>query len=712
MHTISRYSGVRSRGSLTLGRFLALLIFGVALAGVPAVAGQTQDTSASAGLLRGDARLRQTLTIRVSRTPLSDLLQRIEKQTGVALAAEGADVADQKVDLFTHEKAVSAAEIMTAITDLLNAEAPPRSFRWARAGQSPNWRYLLVRDVASRQWEAQQATAAEERLFALVRERIAALSKEEFRPESAQRWELPSMRKLLPTLSEAQLTRLCAERYLILPVTELTDAQRVIFRQMADEMFAYLKSRRPALLGGFSPKEGWPQNEPDSDLDVLLLGDAPRYRIEVGIDAPPLGQSEEVCRLVDAEALGRNARRPGQLVLSGGSDPAFALPSRSKWLMGDVLADIAARARVNLIADDYTQDWSQLARYKGAQPLSKWLEAIQGEYGFVVDRTGNFLRLRDSVWWLDRKHEIPTRFLERWAGWLRGTNADRLQMLVEMARLVPYSRHPRILDDRLRVLSDSPELVWTGRQEGQPGNTGVLRSILANHQLDLLVYDSLPPARRRAVGGPGVTMRWLEMPPDLRKLILRSFTRPRTEAEMRGSSLFIRFSEDRLSVRWDTPGQTYKRPTEITLPAKPGDDPRQLVGRTLPVLQVEAAPDRAVPLRVEGPALLYVTPVWPRPLVAQQEGFEDLKALQSMKASQLHLLATGATAKELRDWWGERRGTLLPRVLRLESAREIGARDLPLAIVVDAAGRVTWMKEGYAAGDEAEWRRQLGRVGG
>ena len=31
---------------------------------------------------------------------------------------------------------------------------------------------------------------------------------------------------------------------------------------------------------------------------------------------------------------------------------------------------------------------------------------------------------------------------------------------------------------------------------------------------------------------------------------------------------------------------------------------------------------------------------------------------------------------------------------------------------VDRDGRVTWLKEGYAAGDEAEWSRQLERAAG
>src|SRR5437867_2169590 len=72
----------------------------------------------------GDARLQTALTIRVSRTPLGELLERATTVTGAHLSAEGEDVADLKVDLFTHGKTVTAAEILTAVTDLLDAEAP------------------------------------------------------------------------------------------------------------------------------------------------------------------------------------------------------------------------------------------------------------------------------------------------------------------------------------------------------------------------------------------------------------------------------------------------------------------------------------------------------------------------------------------------------------------------------------------------------------
>ena len=70
-------------------------------------------------------------------------------------------------------------------------------------------------------------------------------------------------------------------------------------------------------------------------------------------------------------------------------------------------------------------------------------------------------------------------------------------------------------------------------------------------------------------------------------------------------------------------------------------------------------------------------------------------------------LFAGATAAELREWWSERGLTSPPPALPPGGAQRLGARHLPLAIAVDGAGRVTWVKGGYEPGDEAEWRRQL-----
>src|SRR5262249_44257390 len=148
---------------------------------------------------RGDDRLRQTLTVRVSRMPLWELTQRLGSVLGVRLSDEGEDVAEQKINLVARD--LPASEILAAITHLLNAEGP-KGYWWERSGQGPRFRYTLVRDLASRQWETSRATEAESRLSSLLRDRLRGLRNEPFRPDPNRPRELPSMRKLLSGLSE------------------------------------------------------------------------------------------------------------------------------------------------------------------------------------------------------------------------------------------------------------------------------------------------------------------------------------------------------------------------------------------------------------------------------------------------------------------------------------------------------------------------------
>jgi hypothetical protein len=139
-----------------------------------------------------------------------------------------------------------------------------------------------------------------------------------------------------------------------------------------------------------------------------------------------------------------------------------------------------------------------------------------------------------------------------------------------------------------------------------------------------------------------------------------------------------------------------------------------LVGLPAPELEYEDASGKTVSLQPRGPLLLYLAPAWPRPVVTRKEEFADLHALQAMHEAGRHLLVLGtdATAGELQQWWRERRLRLPPRALDPDSKRLYGVRGQPVAVIVDRGGLVTWAKEGYAPGDEGEWRTQLERAGG
>jgi hypothetical protein len=646
--------------------------------------------------------------------PLAELFQRLRAVLGVRLFAEGDDVADQKIDLYARD--LPAADILTAITGLLNSEGPT-GYRWERSGQGPSYRNLLVRDMASRLWEGERAAEADARLYRLLRARVSSLRREPFTSHPDRPNELPAMRQLVSALSDSQIAQLAAERILILTGEACLSGQRPVLKELVDQAVAASSLRWPEKTQQRIATFGHPAKDPSARAEIYLNGDAPRWHVWMSVRATKLNEVSELCRVDDLAALGRiGARRQSpSALLNDNDDPVFGLPPRFSWLMGDVLADIAARAKVNLIADDYTQEWSKLGRYDGARSLSAWLAAIRDEFDYEPAWDGGFLRLRNRVWWLDRRLEIPIRLLRRWEKLIGGTSAERLQAAVEVTGWAPHSPNPHTAYFRLRVLEESPEI--SGLSAGFVDAVGQLET-------DLRMYRLLTPAQQRQVTGPGLTLTWAEMDPALRDLFtrrVRSYARPGIrEEDLQQSRLTLHFVGDLLNAKYQLapPGVAPEGWEQGSIATNPAARPENLVGQLAPELEFETASGETRRVPPRGPLFLYVAPAWPRPLVARAEAFTDLCALQRLRAElpggaeRVLVLGTDASAAELRDWWKERGLTCPPLALQPESAQRLGVRHLPMAVVVDRGGRITWAKEGYTPSDEAEWRTQLARAGG
>ncbi len=678
-----------------------MLILLLSLCAASALAAQTP----SGDHLRDDPRLQPSLTVRASRMPLEELLRRLDSALDVRLAARGDDVATQKVDLFAR---APAHEMLAAVTELLNAQ-DPGGYRWEREGASPHYRYALTRSVASRQQEAARATEAERRLNALLRARLAALGGEPFRPDPDRPIEVPAMRALLAALSPAQVERLIAERLLVLTAATCEPGQRPLLKELIAQAVTRFGERYPDSVAERVAIHGPPDRDPNAHAEIYLEGDAPRYLIRVGAAASHLGGASDVASVIDPTVAAGEARVAPPWTAP---DPKIALPPRAHWLMGDVLADLAARAGVNLIADDYTQTWEKLARLQGARPFSVWLNAIRAEYGFEVARAGNFVRLRNRRWWLDQRREIDPRWLARLQGLIRGGEADRLRAAVEVARLAPLAPNYQTLRDRLQGLALCPEV------SGVPGEVGdeTFTTAVARVQTELLMFDALPPALQRRATSAGLTLAWTEMPPRFRELFARRvalFVAPGLGAEnLVKSRLFLQFHDDRLLVRWLLAGLAPAPEMEEGLALGLAAGPASLVGQPLPALEVTDTAGKVRSYRPVGPLLLLVAPAWPRPVVLREESFAELQALRSWAdgargpGAPAMLIGTEATAAELGRWWPERGVSNRPLALSPASAARLGMQHETLALGVDRGGRVVWAKAGFEAGDEAEWRRQ------
>src|SRR5262249_29196598 len=259
---------------------------------------------------------------------LVDLFERLRPVLGVSLVAEGADVADQKIDLFV--KAVPAAEILTAITDLFNSEGP-KGYRWERSGNGPEFRYVLVRDLASRQWAAQRAEEGEGHLASLLRDRLRALRNEPFRAQPERPFELPAMRKLLCALTDAQVTQLAAERFLRL--SQFFDPEpSPLWKELSGQAVEREIRRDPETV---PEKIAWATPSdlvPRPRVEIRLLGDPAQYRVHVGVGTPAGGAMSEVCRFADPAAVAQKSTGVPSVdrwPVSLGAEPAFALPPRT-----------------------------------------------------------------------------------------------------------------------------------------------------------------------------------------------------------------------------------------------------------------------------------------------------------------------------------------------------------------------------------------------
>jgi hypothetical protein len=679
---------------------------------------------------REDARLRQTLTVRVSGMPLVELFPRLGALLGVRLFAEGEDVAEQKINLFATD--LPAAEILTAIAGLLNAEGP-RGSRWERSGKASNPRYVLVRDLASRQWEERQLAAATARLASLLRDRLRALGEEPFTPGRAHRWELPAMRKLLGSLSDAQLAQLARMRFLKL--TALWQPMREpLWKELAEQSVAAVRRHDPEGVQRKIDDLATADLVSQARAHIRLYGDPTRYIVRVAVSTPAGGEGmARLCEFSDPEAFeDRAAPSRGPATADGRVPPVFALPEGASWLMGDVLMDLAARAGIHLIADDYTVNWSTLVHpetpesqpIEGAQPLSVWLDKIQEEFGFAVAQDGPFLRLPNRHWWYERSREIPRRKLSRWVQLSSGTFNDRLEAAVEIARWAPLGFDLPFFRLHLGRLAENQEMKELSKQFEDPGEEEVspgFTEVVAYSQTELRIYGLLPPRQQQAIREGGLTLSWREMPPAARALFARSvrtvWSPGVPEERIRESSLWLRFHDEHILLRYQIPGvrpgqEKWQRFIFRFAPARPVRA-SGLVGERLPELQVEEPGGKRITLPPVGPLLLYAIPAWPRPLVSREEAFTDLRALQRLRAElpegskHVFVLGTDATAAELRDWWKARGLALPPLALLPASAERLGVRHLPVALVVDGNGRITWAKEGYTAGDEAAWRREL-----
>jgi hypothetical protein len=664
------------------------------------------DTS-GASVLREDPRLGQVIVVRVSRMTLEELFQRMQQNLKVSITADRADVSELKVDVFANR--LSAAELLGTITSMLNIQ-DSGAYRWSRSGRSPAYRYTLFRSLASRQREAKAVERAQARLLQVVTARVAQLGSPAGLSAPRAPRELPSMRRLLAILTPEQLNELTRDRLLVLTRDRCTPGQGVALAQLVREMITARSEADPQRVEERIARYGPPDRDPDARAEIYLEGDAPQYNLRVGVWASRLAISSDVCQIVDPIGPQPEAQpgdgNPGKL--EPGQDPIFLLRSRPSDLMGDVLAEIAARTGLNVIADDYTQRWLRLTAAPTPRRLSAWLDEISRQHHFEWKRNGSTLLLRNRHWALERGREISPKLLKRWSALIAASPADRLAAAIEIARLAPPSPNPQPLKDRLRILADSPEV---------HGLSDSFTNAIARLQFELVMYGSLSQIQRTAVTGPGLRLTWDEMTPEMRQLFARRvklFLAPGLNQEsLAKSSLGMRFNNDMLQVEWDLHDRSSPFEMVESLALSLGATLRLRPGQPLPALETVNGSAKNPRLNLTGPLVLCIAPLYPRPYVSLRDDAAYLNAVSMIEADvarsgfKLFVAATDATPSEVETAWKKLEVTFPPYVLTRDSVDRLGIHHLPTTVFVDEQNRVFHLQEGYSPGDEAAWLSRL-----
>jgi len=177
-------------------------------------------------VLGADRRLDKSVTLRVKRDPLSDVVSELRRQTGVRIEA-AAGVADEPAIVFVSEQ--PARDVMGQIAALFD-------YTWRRYGASGAYRYELYQDADSRKEEERLRAEELRRLKEALRSQIDRYVRLSGRPAEELVKEAESLRAAVDT-ADLQRRRVPQEEQFAIQMTREwreRQAQMSAVQAMAD----------------------------------------------------------------------------------------------------------------------------------------------------------------------------------------------------------------------------------------------------------------------------------------------------------------------------------------------------------------------------------------------------------------------------------------------------------------------------------------------
>jgi hypothetical protein len=514
-----------------MGRVLVFLLLGL-LAGASAAGLQPASSGGKA-----DPRLGHKVTLRLKRSPLSDVVAELGRQAGVKMTA-AADVADEPAIVFATEQ--PASEVMRQIASLFG-------YRWARSGEPAHYRYELYQDRKSK--EAEEALRERDRMRAVdkLRDNLrAAPQGARLRAQSSEpgvpprQPDLPICSRVAALLKAEHWQAMLRGRTVVLSAPPQRGALPLP-PELAQEL---LQRSRPLVLSpqNAPPPAGGEEAAPVQQVQLQIWLDTrlEPYEARAVFTARPilLPRPEDPLRArivvpVTASGIHQQPRpkalSPAEAMALWGSDPVLGMrrllaierpkprfPSRAAIQypyvrISDALPAIAQTFGVNLVADAY-RSWvvsvppapQEMALYEALDryvlPGSRW------------EKQGEFIRARSHTWYIDRLADIPDRVVQTWAAEFR---QRRGLTLTAATNLVLTLR-----DEQLQRFEDAM------REEGVFLDMFSLNVLMMGSKEFLRAYGCLSPGQqRRLLAGepvpandmPAAARHWLAAALEVRR---------------------------------------------------------------------------------------------------------------------------------------------------------------------------------------------------
>jgi RNA polymerase sigma-70 factor (ECF subfamily) len=426
-----------------------------------------------------DRRLTQKVTCAFKGAALSDLCDRLRRDTGIQLIA-GPSVADEKVTLFCEKM---------PLRELMRQLSRPFGYTWLRSGKPGEFRYELAQDLKSQLLEEELRNRDRNAAFLSLEQEI-----EQYRPYlDLSPDEALARAKTAPPAEKPLLEKLASfgwgpiHMYFRLSHSDLTalrGGQKLTFSGAPEPGEHPLP---PDLARGvFQSYRGWRvykerdlsvfSSEDPPRPDSVPLADVPEVRAAITLTMPQselgqftLGGSSRIFFPRGAGtsndrapyAVGRSPAvlKPDNERLNAkcATDPALhprvdvqpqpscrPRPAAStsegsapepKVTTADVLEALYRATGIPIVADYYTRLYKPSAVSARNQALFETLNQLADTMGLRWNKEASWLQFRSASYYDDRLKEVPNRLLERWASLRRKQGALTLDDLIEIAQL-------------------------------------------------------------------------------------------------------------------------------------------------------------------------------------------------------------------------------------------------------------------------------------